>query len=69
MKEHFTEQKDIGDTGRSKSEKYTSTTEADVETVKQEKGTVKEEDASTNIFIFSNDLGMWPKRLSETDRE
>ena len=37
--------------------------------MQQEKGTVEEEDASTTIFIFSNDLGMWPKRLSEIDRE
>ena len=62
MTEYFTEQRDIGDTGRSGSKKYTATTEADVETV-------EEEDASTTIFIFSNDLSMWPKRLSETDHE
>ena len=69
MMEYFTKQKDIEDTGRSESEKYPATTEADVETVQQEKGTVEEEDASTTIFIFSNDFGMWPKRLNETDRE
>ena len=67
--EYFTRQRDSGDTGRSESEKYTATTEADVETVQQEKGTVEEGDASTTIFIFLNDLGMRPKRLSETDRE
>ena len=61
--------RDIGDTGRAESEKYTASTEADIETVQQEKGTVEEEDASTSIFIFSKDLGMWPKRLSKTDRE
>ena len=66
MTECFTEQRDIGDTGRSESEKYTATTEADVQTVQQEKGTVEEKDAITTIFIFSNDLGMWPKRLRET---
>ena len=60
MTEYFTEQRDIGDTGRSESEKSIATTEANVETVQQEKETV-EEDASTTIFIFSNDLGMWPK--------
>ena len=69
MTEYFSEQRDIGDTGRSESEKYTATIEADAETMQQEKGTVEEEDASTTIFIFSNDLGMWPKRLSETDCE
>ena len=69
MTEYFTEQSYIGDTGRSESEKYTAITEADVETVQQEKGTVEEKGASTTIFIFLNDLGMWPKRLSETDRE
>ena len=69
MTEYFTEQRDIEDTGRSKSEKYTATTEADVETVQQEKGNVEEEDASTTLFIFLNNLGMWPKRLSETDSE
>ena len=37
--------------------------------MQQEKGTVEDEDASTTIFIFSNDLSMWAKRLSETDRE
>ena len=69
MTEYFTEQRNIRNIDRSESEKYTATTEADVETVQQEKRTVEEEDASTTIFIFSNDLGMWPKRLSETDRE
>ena len=33
MTEYFTEQKDIGDTGGSESEKYTATAEADAETV------------------------------------
>ena len=47
MTEYFTKQKDIEDTGRSESEKYTATTEADVEIVQQEKGTVEKEDAST----------------------
>ena len=61
MTEYFAEQRDIEDTDRSENEKYTATTEAEVETVQQEKGTVEEEDASTTIFIFSNDLGMWPK--------
>ena len=56
MTKYFTEQRDIGDTGRSESEKYTATTEADVENVQQEKGTVEEEDASTTIFIFSKTL-------------
>ena len=71
MTEYFTEQRNIGDTGtgRSESKKYIATTEADVEIVQQEKGTVEEEDASTTIFIFSNDLGLWLKRLSESDRE
>ena len=69
MTEYFTDERDIGDTGRSESEKYAATTEADVETVQQEKETVEEEDGSTAIFIFSNDLGTWPKRVSETDRE
>ena len=69
MTEYFTEQRVIGNTSRSESEKYTATTEADVETVQQEKGTVEEEAASTTIFIFSNDLSMWPIRLSEIDRK
>ena len=69
MAEYFIEQRDIGDNGRPESEKYKGTTEADVETVQQEKETVEEGDTSTTIFIFSNDLGMWPKRLSEADRE
>ena len=69
MTKYFTERRDIGETSRSGSEKYTKTTEVNVEAVQQEKGTIREEDSSTTIFIFSNDLGMWPKRLSETDRE
>ena len=69
MTKYFTEKRDIGDSCRSESKKYTSTTGADVETVQQEKGTVEEEDASTTIFIFLNDLGMWPKRLGKTDHE
>ena len=69
MTEYFTEQRDIGDTGRSESEKCTATTEAEVEIVQQEKETVEEEDATNTIVIFSKDLGRWPKRLSETDRE
>ena len=69
MTEYFTKKRDIGDSGRSESKKHTATTEADVEAVQQKKGTVEEEDASTTIFIFSSELGMWPKRLSETDRE
>ena len=69
MTEYFTEQRDVGDTGRSESKKYTTTIEADAETVQKKKGAVEEEDASTTIFIFWNDLGMWPKRLSETDHE
>ena len=52
MTEYFTEQRGIGDTGRSESEKYTATAEAEVETVRQEKGTVEKEDASTTILIF-----------------
>ena len=56
MRKYFTEQRDIGDTVRSESKKYTAITEADVETVQQEKGADEEEDASTTIFIFSNDL-------------
>ena len=67
--EYFTEQRDIGDTGWSESEKYTATTEAAVKTVQQEKGAVEEEDVSITIFIFSDDLGMCSKRLTETDRE
>ena len=55
MTECFSERRDIGDTGRSESEKYAATTEADVETV-QKKETVEEEDASTAIYIFSFDL-------------
>ena len=61
MVEYFTELRDIGDTGRSESEKCTATTEADVETVQQEKGTVEEENVNTIIFFYSNDLGMRPK--------
>ena len=38
MMEYFTEQRDIGDTGRSESEKYTATTEVDGETAQQDKG-------------------------------
>ena len=64
MTEYFTGQRDIRNTGRSKSEKYTGTTEAGVKTVQPEKGTVEKEDASTIIFIFSIDLSMWPKRSS-----
>ena len=37
MTEYFTEQKDIGDSSWSESKKYTATTEADVETMQQEK--------------------------------
>ena len=66
MTGYFTEKRDIGDTGRSESKKYTATTETDVETVQQEKGIVEEEDASTTIFIFSNDV---PEKISKTDRE
>ena len=56
MTEYFTKQKDIGNTRKSESEKYTASTEADVVTVLQEKKTVEEEDANATIFIFSNDL-------------
>ena len=56
MTEYFTEQRDFGDTGRSESKKYTAITEADVETVQRENGTIEEEDASATIFIFSNGL-------------
>ena len=56
MTKYFTEQRDIGDTSRSESEIYTAATEADIETVQQEKGIVEEEDATTTIFVFSNDL-------------
>ena len=69
MTDYFTEQRDNGDTNKTESEKYTATIEADVETVQQEKETVEEDETSTTIFTFSNDLGMWPKSLSETDRE
>ena len=58
MTEYFTEHRN---TGRLKSGKYIATTEDDVENVQQEKGTIEEEDAGTTIFIFLNDLGMWPK--------
>ena len=69
MTKYLTEQRDIGNTGRSESKKYAAIIEADVETVLQKKEIVEEKDASTTVFIFSNDLGMWPKRLSETDRK
>ena len=42
MMEYFTAQRDIGDSSRSESKKYIAATEADVETVQKEKGTVKE---------------------------
>ena len=48
MMEYFTEQRDIG---WSESKKYTATTEANVETVQQEKGTVGKK-MSQPLFSF-----------------
>ena len=66
MTEYFTEQRDIGDSDRSESEKYTAATEADAETDQQEKETVEEEDVSTTVFIFLNNFGMWPRLTVST---
>ena len=56
MMEYFTKQKDIGGTSRSESEKCPVITEADVEIVQQEKGTVEEEDTTTTISFFQMTL-------------
>ena len=53
MTENCTKQRDIGDISRSESEKYTATTEADVETVQQGKGTVEEGDTGMHVPLFS----------------
>ena len=51
MTEYFTEQKDIGDSSWSESKKYTATTEANVETMQQEKELLKKK-MPLPLFLF-----------------
>ena len=71
MTEFFTEQRDDGDTSSSSSRSECEETSKNQELLKKktpERETVNEEDASVTIK-YPSDLGMWPKVLSETDRE